>query len=143
MIGRVGWLGVSAAISWGALVALSAPAFAQSDEDLPDSIEDFAFDAADTDGDGLISEAELTRDAAAGFSKLDTNRDGELTPEELGPHDPALFQKVDTDGDGKLTFSEVMNHKLQGFTDADTDADGYLSFDEMVAGAAAEQGVEP
>ncbi len=34
----------------------------------PLSYERFAFEAADTNGDGLISEAELARDAAAGFS---------------------------------------------------------------------------
>jgi Ca2+-binding EF-hand superfamily protein len=65
--------------------------------------ERLAFDAADIDGDGFISEAELARDAAAGFSGLDQDRSETLTPEELGPHDPALFSRVDRDGDGVLT----------------------------------------
>jgi Ca2+-binding EF-hand superfamily protein len=102
--------------------------------------ERFAFDAADTDGDDLISEAELARDAAAGFSGLDADRSQTLTPNELEPHDPAWFSRVDANGDGKLTFTEVMKHKSQGFKAADKDKDGYLSFKEMQDAVAAEAG---
>ena len=127
----------------GVMGLLALPGLAQVDDGLPVSAEGFAFVAADTDGDGLISEAELARDAAAGFSGLDANGDGLLTPDELGPHDPADFADVDTDGDGALSFAEVMENKLQGLAAADQDGDGYLSFEEMMAGAAAEQGVAP
>src|SRR5690554_6924491 len=72
-----------------------------------------AFDAADTDGDGFVSEAELARDAAAGFSGLDRDGSGTLTPEELGPHDPESFSRVDRNGDGVLTFPEVMINKTR------------------------------
>jgi len=41
----------------GGVVLLAAPAVAQLDGGLPVSTEGFAFDAADSDGDGLISEA--------------------------------------------------------------------------------------
>ncbi len=102
------------------------------------SYEHLAFDVADTDGDGRIDEAELTRDAAAAFSGLDIDRNEVLTPEELGPHDPRKFQRVDRNGDGKLTFSEVMTFKTQGFKQADANKDGYLSFDEMYKAAEAE-----
>lgn len=104
----------------------------------PGVYERLAFDAADTDGDGLVSEAELARDAAAGFSGLDRDRSGTLTPEELGPHDPALFERVDANGDGVLSFSEVMMHKTEGLAQADRNRDGKLSFEEMVDGARAE-----
>lgn len=106
----------------------------------PGVYERLAFDAADTDGDGFVSEAELARDAAAGFSGLDTDRSETLTPEELGPHDPALFAQVDRDGDGVLTFSEVMINKARGFEDGDKNQDGLLSFEEMVDEAQAELG---
>jgi Ca2+-binding EF-hand superfamily protein len=102
--------------------------------------ERFAFDAADTNGDGFVSEAELARDAAAGFSGLDRDRSETLTPEELGPHEPALFTRVDANGDGLLTFSEVMINKTRGFRDGDKNRDGLLSFEEMVDEVEAEWG---
>ncbi len=131
------------AFALGSIALLAGPAFAQLDEGLPPSAEAFAFDAADTDGDGLVSEAEMARDAAAGFSGLDDNEDGMLTPDELDEHDSADFDRVDADGDGALSFDEVMTNKLSGIEAADQDGDGSLSFDEMLGGAAAEQGGQP
>jgi EF hand len=107
----------------------------------PGFYERLAFEAADTDGDGFVSEAELARDAAAGFSGLDQDRSETLTPQELGPHDPARFARVDRNGDGTLTFSEVMAHKTQGFADGDQNQDGLLSYEEMVDAVKSELGV--
>ena len=115
----------------------------QADGDAaPGAYERFAFDAADTDGDGLVSEAELARDAAAGFSGLDGDLSETLTPQELGPHDPAMFSRIDANGDGALSFSEVMTNKTRAFEEGDKDEDGGLSFEEMVDVVEAEQGVE-
>lgn len=50
--------------------------------------QQFAFEAADTDGNNLVSEAEFVRDAAVAFSGLDTDHDGKLTPNELDPTIP-------------------------------------------------------
>lgn len=100
--------------------------------------EKLAFEAADTNGNDLVSEGEFVRDAAAGFAGLDFNRDRRLTPQELGPHDPKQFARVDADGDGTLTFSEVMSYKMKAFVAADSNRDGSLSFDEMVRSASAE-----
>lgn len=108
----------------------------------PRAYERFAFEAADTDGDGLVSEGELARDAAAGFSGLDRDGSGTLTPDELGPHDPERFARVDADGDGALSFSEVMNHKMRAFEEGDEDGDSGLSFDEMVESVRTELGAE-
>lgn len=138
---RPGWC--AGAFALGSIALLASPVFAQLDEGLPPSAEAFAFDAADTDGDGLVSEAEMARDAAAGFSGLDDNADGMLTPNELDAHDPAAFDRVDADDDGALSFDEVMTNKLSGFEAADVDGDGALSFDEMLDGAEAEQGGQP
>lgn len=125
-------------------VAAGGPSLAQQSPPAGQAVgtpaEEFAFDAADTDGDDKISEAELARDAAAGFSGLDADRSGTLTPAELEPHDPARFAKVDKNGDGKLSFGEVMAHKSQAFKEADKDKDGYLSFKEMRDAVAAEAG---
>ena len=106
----------------------------------PCSYEQIAFEAADTNDDSLVSEAEFARDAAAGFSSLD--KDGSLTlrPEELGPHDSAQFSRIDIDGDGALTFSEVMTNKVRALQEGDKNKDGGLSFDEMVQSVEADEG---
>jgi Ca2+-binding EF-hand superfamily protein len=119
----------------GTAVAQQADAGAE-----PGAYERFAFDAADTDGDGFVSEAELARDAAAGFSGLDVDRSEMLTPDELGPHDPDRFSRIDADGDGALSFSEVMTNKTRAFEEADGDQDGLLSFEDMVDAVQAELG---
>jgi Ca2+-binding EF-hand superfamily protein len=122
-------------------VGTIGPALAQGDPEVPPGMaERFAFEAADTDGDGLVSEAELARDAAAGFSGLDEDRSETLTPQELGPHEPAMFARVDANGDGVLTFSEVIVNKTRGFEDGDKNGDGLLSFEEMVDEVEAEWG---
>jgi EF hand len=108
----------------------------------PGAYERLAFEAADTDGDGRVSEGELARDAAAAFSGLDRDGSGTLTPEELGPHDPERFAQVDADGDGALSFSEVMNHKIRAFEAGDENDDDGLSFDEMVESVRTELGVQ-
>ncbi len=108
--------------------------------DLGFAYEAIAFEAADTNGDNLISEGEFVRDAAAGFAGLDADRDGKLTPAELGPHDPKLFAKVDANGDGVLTFPEVMNYKMKAFRAADQNKDDALTFDEIVDSVKAELG---
>jgi Ca2+-binding EF-hand superfamily protein len=125
-----------------AVAAASPPAGAQQGGagDICDcDAERFAFNLADTDGDGRISEAEMTTDAAAGFAGLDRDGSMTLTPEELGPHDAAWFARVDGDGDGVLTFPEVMRHKLKAWAAGDKDGDGGLTFEEMVEIVRAEE----
>jgi Ca2+-binding EF-hand superfamily protein len=124
------------------LLLLAQPAAAQLeaiDGDLPPLFrERLAFDMADTDNDGLVSEAEFARDAIVAFTSLDRDGKGHLTPEDLGDHDPALFARVDADGDGVLSFDEVMTFKMDAFAAADADGDGYLTFDEMMESAVRE-----
>lgn len=119
---------MAAALGWPA-----GPAEAQQ-ADTGDSrvVERFAFDAADTNGDGMVSKAELARDAARGFAALDRDGSETLQPDELAPHDPAQFKRVDANGDGVLTFTEVMNNKTRALGDGDKNRDGGLSFEEMV-----------
>ena len=93
---------------------------------------EFAFDVADRDGDGVISEAELAYDTAAGFAGLDVDGDEHLVPGELQSHDPADFRRADTSNDGRLSWSEVIKVKLKVFEDADTNNDGVLSKDEVL-----------
>ena len=105
--------------------------------------ERLAFDVADTDGDGLVSEAELARDAAVGFATLDRDGSMTLTPAELGPHDPARFAGVDANRDGALTFSEVMVNKTRVFEEGDKNEDDGLAFEEMVEVVKVEGGAAP
>lgn len=120
---------VGAFLAWPAV-----DAFAQPHGTSPGALtpEQIAFDAADTDGDNVVSEAELARDAARGFATLDQNGDGKLSTAELEPHDSALFRRVDTSGDGFLTFEEVMANKMRALKAGDKNQDGGLSFEEMV-----------
>jgi Ca2+-binding EF-hand superfamily protein len=115
-----------------AMAGTTGPIMAQQAAGAASSVEQLAFDAADTDGDGVINEAELARDAARGFATLDRDGSLTLTPAELGPHDAVLFKRVDANGDGVLTFEEVMINKTRGFNQGDKNKDGGLSFDEMV-----------
>jgi hypothetical protein len=126
--------------AWATGAAAQKPVTVLPDPmDLGFAYEAIAFEAADTDGNNLISEGEFVRDAAAGFAGLDANRDGRLTPAELGLHDAGQFAKVDANADGVLTFPEVMTYKMKAFTAADRDGDG-LSFDEIVSSVKAEVG---
>ena len=118
-------LGLSVLLAGGGLAAAqTADPAAQTDE--------LAFMAADTNGDGLVDEAELAADQAQRFKQLDANGDGVLTPDELEAHTSAAFASVDANGDGKLTFIEVMNAKMQDFTRADSNGDERVSWDELV-----------
>ena len=134
---RTSWRALAACVAAAAALGW-ADAGAQSADEL--SAEEIAFMAADTDGDGEVSLAELARDAARGFATLDKDGSGTLTPEELGSHDDALFRRVDANGDSKLAFDEVMANKARAFQAGDKDKDGGLSFQEMESEAAAEVG---
>lgn len=129
-------LAAVAAVAWaadaGATQPAAAPLLPADPMDFGPVYEQFAFEAADSDGNDLISEGEFVRDAAAGFAGLDVNRDGKLTPAELGPHDPQRFKRIDANNDGVLTFNEIMTYKMKAFVAGDVDRDGGLSFAEMV-----------
>ena len=109
----------------------------------PGFYERFAFEAADTDGDGFVSEAELARDAAAGFSGLDKDRQRDPDARRSSGRtirrcSPASI----ANGDGVLTFSEVMIHKTQGVRGRrHRTRTACLSFEEMVDEAKSELGV--
>jgi Ca2+-binding EF-hand superfamily protein len=134
------WWTVAAVVA-GSTVGAAGTAWAQ--EASAYDWERVAFDAADTDVDGIINEAEMARDAAVGFAALDKDGSVTLTPTELGSHDPALFAKVDADGDSLLTFKEVMTNKVRAFNQGDRNDDGGLSYDEMLAIVGTETGEAP
>ncbi|CAN5738654.1 hypothetical protein BH09MYX1_BH09MYX1_62880 [soil metagenome] len=65
---------------------------------------------ADTNGDGVITEGEITAHRAqmkaARFAKADTNKDGGLEATEVGAR-WARIQVADTNKDGKVTMPEL------------------------------------
>ena len=132
---------ISACLTIVAASWVATSAWAGYTAELPDPMdfgvvyEKIAFEAADTDGNNLVSEGEFARDAAAAFSGLDRNHDRKLTPDELGT---ASFARIDVNGDGVLTFNEVMTYKMKAFKAADKNNDNALSFDEMVSAVTAE-----
>jgi hypothetical protein len=71
--------------------------------------------AADTDGDGRISRAEMEaaetkggRDPSRRFDAMDTNHDGYLDKAEIQAALTQRFRRMDRNGDGVLTPDERM-----------------------------------
>jgi Ca2+-binding EF-hand superfamily protein len=71
--------------------------------------------AADTDGDGRVSRAEMAamsgkygRDPARLFDAMDTNHDGYLDKDEIRVALEKRFHRLDRNGDGILTPDERM-----------------------------------
>jgi hypothetical protein len=80
--------------------------------------------AADTDGDGRISRAEMAALAAKGpnkgrhdpehrFDAMDTNHDGYLDKDEIRSALEKRFRRMDLNGDGVLTPDERMAGRSQ------------------------------
>jgi len=107
--------------------------------------------ALNTDGDNVISAAELDN-AAAALKKLDKNGDGKLTEDELrpnfeggrGPGGPGggpgnnlseetikTLMEFDRNGDGKLS-KEELPERMQGLlARGDANKDGFLTREEL------------
>lgn len=106
-------------------------------------------EAVDLDGDGQVSrdEAIAARDEA--FAKADGDGDGAVTQAEMSAFHAAhrearrarmadrMFARADTDGDGVLSIDEFGARSLERFDQADTDGNGMLSEAEREAAKAA------
>lgn len=121
---------------------------------------DANFKAADTNGDGVLSAAELTAAETKGlqqrlaavrarldaeFTKLDTNKDGQLSRAEFmaaapqsasTPNGAALLAQLDKNKDGKVTPDEFRAPVLARFDAIDTNHDGTISATERQAAQA-------
>lgn len=73
------------------------------------------FDRLDTDGDDVVTMAELQR-APGGrmLMQADANGDGDLTRDELREGGAALFKTMDVNGDGVVTADERPRRRRGG-----------------------------
>ncbi|MEM7445600.1 MAG: EF-hand domain-containing protein [Pseudomonadota bacterium] len=78
------------------------------------------FEAADTNGDGVIDEAEFQAAAEARAMERVAERAGEM------------FARIDEDGDGQLTQDDVSGREGRLFEHADENGDGILTEDELL-----------
>jgi len=96
-------------------------------------------DAADSDGDGAIDEAEFAGAQAAQFARMDADRGGDLTADEyaqaLGPRPPVTFDSLDVDRDARVGRAEFSAAGNALFRSMDLDGDGRLTPDEVARGA--------
>ncbi len=106
------------------------------------------FAALDTDGDGVISKAELKK-AILSLKKLDANNDGNITLAECGGDAAAAggvgavandatqwldrIMAKDKNGDGRLTPDELNENERQMLQGADLNGDGAIDRQELAA----------
>lgn len=107
----------------------------------------FDFGAHDTDGDGRITEAEITARRADAIKGLDADGDNLLSADEIvahqlrGAEDRAkaraarMIKALDGDGDGKISAAEMMMAHAGGASRMlerlDTNKDGAITEDEI------------
>ncbi len=93
----------------------------------------------DINGDGKVTEAEITGDQKRFFDTLDVNGDGKLTMFELKRRPRALclflttslFDILDANGDGTLSAKEIQGPSQRWFRRFDTNRNGVLEYSEV------------
>jgi hypothetical protein len=101
------------------------------------------FDAADTNGDGVITREEFHAARERAFAQLDRNSDGYIDKDDLSSRLAGrrkaqerltqLVAQLDKDGDGRVSKAEFVDGPTPLFDRADTDHNGELSRDEVAA----------
>lgn len=96
------------------------------------------FDRIDSDGDGVISQAEFRKVRAARWTQIDRNGDGYLGVDDFpgfaaGRARAQLAQiaHLDTDGDGRISQGEFLDGPLPLFEQTDRNSDGVLTRSEI------------
>ena len=115
------------------------------------------FKKADTDGNGMLSRAEVGKalpHLAGKFNQIDANKDGQLSRGELIAWKKAhrgerqakaaeRFRHADTDGDGAISRAEAEKNAprlAKKFDQIDANKDGKLTQDELRAYREAKRG---
>ena len=101
--------------------------------------------AADLDGDGQVTRAEVESLRAENFAKADANGDGSVTQDEMTAFREAQmeerkanrqsrqFERADANNDGVLSADEFGARMTERFDKVDTDGDGIISDAEREA----------
>jgi len=99
------------------------------------------FEELDADGNGEITQAEMTAHKAERFKAADSDGDGKLTAEEMqamaqkrmAKRTDKMIKRFDKDGDGALSESELPQRGGHGdmFKHMDKDASGGISKEEF------------
>jgi len=96
---------------------------------------------SDTNGDGVVTEAEFLADVDARFAKLDADKDGKISKQER-PGDAEgrggrMMRRIDTNNDGAISLDEQRAQANRRFDRLDANADGKV--DKAEADAARER----
>lgn len=95
--------------------------------------------AADSDGDGKVTAAELHAEREHQVARFDGDRDGRLSPDEYKswwlsmarPRLERLFRADDRDHDGSVALEELVARANDLLHRRDRDGDGALSAEEL------------
>lgn len=94
---------------------------------------------ADTNGDGVVTRAEVVAEAEARFAAMDSNKDGKVTPEEREAARNATRggwgrgYGMRGGGDGVMTRDQAVLRAGERFDRIDTNRDGKLDAAEIAA----------
>lgn len=130
-----------------ALAIIAIPALAQQGGQRPNP---------DSNGDGVVTRAEVDADVAKRFARLDVNKDGKVDKADReaakaareaaraarGREGRSRLMRADADGDGAITLTEMRAAAGRMFDRADADKDGKLTEAERQALRAARRGGE-
>ena len=116
-------------------VTAAAPSFAATDPAKKEKRINRMIKRADLNGDGKISESEMTRGIAVTFALLDVNKDGQLSQAEIG-NAKSVFKahrkQAKASGEGKLQYVKFPARRLGKHMDRiDANNDGMISKTEL------------
>lgn len=124
----------------GGTAAMAQDTNMQAEKPAAQSREGRGFDRLDADKDGFISPEEFGSRRIDALKAADTNGDGELSQEELAAHIQKreterrarqMSRMLDIDGDGKVTIAEIERQNEKRLALIDANDDGKISPDEM------------
>lgn len=139
----LGGQGMNGSYQGGASTSQAGPGYEMMNAPQTGPTIDFA--AADTNGDGKVTPAELATWQAKQVGSIDANGDGKLSADEIAQFElkqiatwtqaqaQSMVKQLDANGDGLLSASELLAQPMTdvGFSQLDRNHDGVLTGDEL------------